>query len=154
MAQSAEDPKLHNDCLTPPIIVAHHPPPTSRSDGARIERRTRDPYIRLAIVTGILMPIAAVPYLLSRRRISGLQRRCEDLESKLKAVERRLSAGISESSDIRNEQVKMRAMLHDMMHKTDEIQRDAIQHVAKQSQITQAIQSDLGKLLEETQQTR
>lgn len=140
---------------TPPVGTTHASPP-SPTKGARPGQLapSDNPYFRLAIVAGILLPIATVPYLLSRRRISRLQFRCEELEWKLNVIERRLSFNVSESSNVRTEQDKMRTTLHNVIQETAGMQQEGIQRAAEQGQTNQSVQSDLQKLVEETKQIR
>jgi hypothetical protein len=128
-----------------------HPLPPSRTEEAKPAQLIPNPYSRLAIVAGILLPIATVPYLLARRRISGLQYKCKELEWKLNVLERRLSFNVSESSRVRAEQEKM---LRDMMQEADDMQQQTMQRAAEQSQTNKMAQSDLHKLVEETKEIR
>ncbi|KXN87915.1 hypothetical protein AN958_07925 [Leucoagaricus sp. SymC.cos] len=142
-----------NDNSVSPIGATYRSPPC-RTTGTRPVQSAPNSYFRVAVVAGVLLPIATVPYLFARRRISGLQHRCEELEWKLSVMERQLSFSVSESSSIRAEQAKMRATMRDMMEETDGMQQDVMQRVAEQSQANQVMQSDLHKLLEETKQIR
>ncbi|KAF9452206.1 hypothetical protein P691DRAFT_661552 [Macrolepiota fuliginosa MF-IS2] len=135
----------------PTLVVVRSSPP---ANSAKNEGRTPNSFARLAIVTGVLLPIAIVPYILSRRRIVGLQRRCEELQLRLSVLERRLNAGVSKVTSVRDEQGNMRAILHEMGMKMDEMQEDAMQRSARQSQTNQLIHSDLRHLLKETKQIR
>jgi hypothetical protein len=141
------------DQSNPSTAAPPHSPPEC-TDSTKATQLAPGPYLRLAIVAGILLPIATVPYFLSRRRISGLQLRCRELEWKLSVLERRLSFSVSESSSAKAEQEKMWTEIHDIMQKTDDIQQNVAQRAAEQGQTNQMIQSDLHRLLEDTKQIR
>lgn len=151
--QAMEDRKLPSNSQMPPIIAARHSP-SSGLDRTKAKQQPYSPFVRLAIVAGIFLPIATVPYLLSRRRISGLQRTCEELEFKLNVVQRQLNASFSGISNVKSEQAKMRALLHDMVQERDNMRQDAIQRAAEQEQANEVMQSNLRKVLEETELIR
>lgn len=155
MTQHTEGPELPNHLSSPPIIVTPGYSIThTRSDGGRSERRNPGSFVRVALVTGILLPIAVIPYLLSRRRISGLERRFEALESKLRGTEKSLRVNTLEISKLRTEHTKTRTLLCDMIQMINEVQDNAIQHAEEQGRTEEVIQSQIRKLLDEAQQIR
>lgn len=155
MTQHTEGLQLPNNSSSPPIIVmpgysiAH-----TQNDGDRSERRSPGPFVRVAIVTGILLPIAVIPYLLSRRRISGLERRFETLESKLRGIEKNLRLNTVEISNLKNEQMKIQDHLEIMVKETQIIHDSSLEHAVKQKRTEEVMRSQIHKLLEEAQQIR
>lgn len=148
-----EDQRLPSDGPTRPVSAASRPP-QSELDVTGKEDRVFTPYKRLAIVTGILLPIATIPYILSKRRMFGLQRRCEELNFKVNVVQRQLNASFSQLSMLKDEQARMRALLHDVKQRTDDLEQNARQHALEQTRRNEMMRSDLRRTLEEIEQMR
>jgi biopolymer transport protein ExbB/TolQ len=153
MTPSKEENKLLLDNLTPAIAAAR------QSTGIRTQndftgRGRRRPLSHLAILTGILLPLAIVPYFLARRRIFSLRQKVGEMESKLIFLEKQLDKAVAEASHARHEQVKMRGSLHEIMQEADEMRQESLQRTMKQAQTNQAVQADLRRLLDETQRIR
>lgn len=148
-----EDQRLPNDGSTRPVNVARQSPP-SELDVTNNEHRSYPPFIRLAIVAGILLPIATIPYILSKRRISGLQQRCEKLNFKLNVVQRQLNTSFSQISMLKDEQARMRALVQEMKQRTDDMEQDAKQLTLEQARKNEIVRSDLRNILQETERMR
>jgi hypothetical protein len=142
-----------NDGPIRPVKVAGRPPP-SELDVTSDKHRSYPPLIRLAIVTGILLPIATIPYILSKRRISGLQRSCEELNFKLNVIQRQLNTSFSQMSMLKDEQDGMRLLVQEMKQRTDGMERDTKQRTMEQMRMNETARSDLQKVLKETERMR
>jgi septal ring factor EnvC (AmiA/AmiB activator) len=117
-------------------------------------RRPFQAITHLAILTAFLLPVTFLPYLLSRRRLSSLQSQIDRTEARLKILQQDLSRASSEVTTRKEENRRMRALLHQTMQETNQLRSTVMQRNAEQLTSHEAIRSDLRILLDERQHSR
>jgi outer membrane murein-binding lipoprotein Lpp len=107
-----------------------------------------------AVLTAFILPVTLLPYLLSRRRLSSLQRQIDRTEASVRILQQDLNRAASEVATHKEENRRMRALLHQMMQETDQLRLRANQRDAEHLASDEAIRSDLRILLDERQHSR
>lgn len=128
---------------------------SSSSDAARIlnisdttsdldRRRTlpgRFPAIKhLAILTGILLPISLLPYVIARRQVSQLKRQVEALTVTSENVRSELRARLASE---KVEQRRLRGFVRDVMNDLEELRSQTEQREHARSALEAMLQKDL-----------
>jgi hypothetical protein len=108
----------------------------------------------LAVLTAFILPITLLPYLLSRRRLSSLQRQVDRMGASVRMLQQDLSHASSEVATRKEENRRMRVLLYQMVQETDRLQLRSNQRDAEQLASDEAIRSDLRSLLDERQHSR
>ncbi|KAF8219655.1 hypothetical protein L208DRAFT_819926 [Tricholoma matsutake] len=117
-------------------------------------RRSFRAITHFAVLTAFILPVTLLPYLLSRRRLSSLQKQVDRMGASVRILQQDLGQASSEVAICNEENRRMRAMLHQMMQEADQLRLKAKQNDAERLAFDEAIRSDLQILLNERQESR
>jgi hypothetical protein len=107
-----------------------------------------------ALISAFLFPIGLLPYLIARRQINKLHRMVVKLERKTIVLQNALDLTSDTHNIMKSEVKRMQNLSSDTMQVTAALRREVSQQKAERRQSDQAINADLKKLLEETQNAR
>ncbi len=107
-----------------------------------------------ALISAFLFPIGLLPYLVARRQINKLRRMVVKLERKTIVLQNALGLTSDTHNIMKSEVKRIQNLSSDTMEVTAALRREVSQQKAERRQSDQAINADLKKLLEETQNAR
>ena len=107
-----------------------------------------------ALISAFLFPIGLLPYLVARRQINKLRRMVVKLERKTIVLQNALDLTSDTHNMLKSEVKQIQNLSSDAMEVTAELRREVLQQKIERRQSDQAINADLEKLLEETQNAR
>jgi hypothetical protein len=125
------------------------------SDDSRPHTR-RTPAIRhIAFLSAFLLPLVVIPYIITRRQISVVERKMNEAAGLTAAtLQGDLKRVLLEVAKVKQENVKVRASLREVMSDVEELGVVADERQFTATAVDDMLRSDIGKLLEERRHTR
>ena len=87
------------------------------------ERKLYPASVHFAFVGGLLLPLAVIPYLLSRRQTSVVRNRLQEAERVLQAVQHELKTTTRELQALRLKQTDSSSQIKQLQETVDEVDR-------------------------------
>ena len=137
-----------------PAILVGHSPELSEASTPSNGRQSFRAITHLAVLTAFILPVALLPYVLSRRRLSSLHRVVDRMETDIKMLQQNLSRASTEIATRKDENQRMRVLLHQLMQETGSLRTRTKQKDAAQQASDETVRSDLRMLLDERRHAR
>jgi septal ring factor EnvC (AmiA/AmiB activator) len=129
--------------------------PTNAAQDARANFLQRHPAItHFTVLALFLTPLAAVPYLLSKRRISALSRRLDEVSATTTALRKELKTSVTENATRKMELHRTSASLEAARSELIQLRRSLKQLRMERDVTETTTQNALKQLLEERKLTR
>ncbi|PFH52650.1 hypothetical protein AMATHDRAFT_139726 [Amanita thiersii Skay4041] len=80
-------------------------------------------FVRTAIFSAVLLPVALVPYFITRRGMLMLRHQVDELQRSTTQLHRELNLTLSSLAIAKEEQKRTRALFHDIMENSDDIRQ-------------------------------
>lgn len=131
------------------------PIPLDTENGVPIPPRRPIPAIKhFAVLTAFVLPIALLPYLVTRRQLTVLRRQFEEIKSVTDVLQKDTKGVWSETAKARGEDRSTRAALQSMKQEIEELRSVIEERYDARLSTDNTMRSDLQKLLNESQNAR
>lgn len=107
-----------------------------------------------AALTAFVLPFFLLPYLLTRRKISLIHRRVDEVATSVRMLQQDLNGISSEFAVRKDEHRRLKALVYDTMRETDELRAQAEQLEKNQLASNEWVRSEIQRLLGEMERTR
>ncbi|ESK97438.1 hypothetical protein Moror_17617 [Moniliophthora roreri MCA 2997] len=107
-----------------------------------------------AVLGTFILPFTLLPYLLCKRQLSVLRRNINSLETSNVILRQDLNAAMLETGQAKEEVMRIRGLLHEMMEEIEELRTEGQQREASRKAQEDSTRSELQKLLAEARHTR
>ncbi|KAF9263599.1 hypothetical protein L218DRAFT_324504 [Marasmius fiardii PR-910] len=127
--------------------VSRESQPSSISTHEASNRRSYPAIVHFTVVAAVILPLAFVPYIFTRRQLSALHGHIRHLEVGNGLLRKDLNSVSSELGRVRDDVRRMRGLLHEVMEETEGLRTDVRQGEATQKAVDDATRSELQRLL-------
>jgi hypothetical protein len=125
------------------------------SDHSRPHTRPTPAIRHIAFLSAFLLPLVVIPYIITRRQISVVERKMNEAAGLTAAtLQGDLKRVLLEVAKVKQENVKVRASLREVMLDVEELGVAADRRQTTATAVDDMLRSDIGKLLEERRHTR
>ncbi|KAJ8086403.1 hypothetical protein PM082_005226 [Marasmius tenuissimus] len=129
-----------------PSIAEHATPPTPR--------RSYPAIVHFAVLSAVILPLALIPYMFTRRQLTLLRQAVRELETSNKMLRKDLTTSASEIGKTGDDIRRMRALLHELMEEAETLRMETRAKEASQKAIDGTTQSTLQNLVAEARNSR
>jgi hypothetical protein len=126
----------------------------SRHNTSNVPRRTYPAIIHAAVACALVSPIAFFPYFAARRHITALQQSVKVLKKETVRLRDELNVATSIQRSMTSELRNLRGMAHNTSKLSNETQKKFDHQETERIASHEAIQTNLRKLLEDSQHSR